>query len=185
MSATYKYFKHLALPFRKFLTVITNPDDYFENRFTRYKEISSCADALNRDPANQGRAIQSERAMMSVALRSTTLAALLCSTPLMAYDGIIYFNGAVVEPTCQVGLSDVTDRSAHVQLSECGQVVTMMLNEPRGAQPSVSYRLTDMHGKALGRGITATGDADSVIREVTRGGVAAGQRNVVLVAEYL
>jgi len=122
---------------------------------------------------------------MPVALRSATLVALLFSSPLMAYDGIIHFSGAVVEPTCQVGLADVTARSARVQLSECNQAMTMMLNEPRGAMPSVSYRLTDAQGKAVGSGIAATGDSDSVIREIAKGGVAAGKRNVVLVAEYL
>ncbi|MBD9631399.1 hypothetical protein [Pseudomonas sp. PDM19] len=122
---------------------------------------------------------------MSVALRSTTLVALLFSTPLMAYDGVIHFSGAVVEPTCQVGLTDVTARSARVQLSECNRAMTMMLNQPRGAMPSVSYRLTDARGNALGNGIATTGDTDSVIREIAKGGVAAGQRNVVLVAEYL
>ncbi|MFJ3262023.1 hypothetical protein ACIPK7_17380 [Pseudomonas sp. NPDC086581] len=122
---------------------------------------------------------------MSVALRSTTLVALLFCAPLMAYDGVIHFSGAVVEPTCQVGLSEVTAKSARVSLSECNQAMTMMLNEPRGAIPSVSYRLTDTHGKALVEGIVATGDTDSVIREIAKGGVAADQRNVVLVAEYL
>ncbi|MDF3863177.1 hypothetical protein P3W53_01790 [Pseudomonas denitrificans (nom. rej.)] len=122
---------------------------------------------------------------MSVALRSTTLVALLFSAPLMAYDGVIHFSGAVVEPTCQVGLTEVTAKSARVSLSECNQAVTMMLNEPRGAIPSVSYRLTDTRGKALVEGIVATGDTDSVIREIAKGGVAADQRNVVLVAEYL
>jgi len=122
---------------------------------------------------------------MSIALRSTTLVALLFSAPLMAYDGVIHFSGAVVEPTCQVGLTDLTARSARVKLSECNQAMVMMLNEPRGAMPSVSYRLTDARGKALGKGIKATGDTDSVIREIAKGGVAADQRNVVLVAEYL
>ncbi|WP_448681827.1 hypothetical protein [Pseudomonas nicosulfuronedens] len=122
---------------------------------------------------------------MSVALRSTTLVALFFSAPLLAYDGVIHFSGAVVEPTCQVGLSEVTGKSARVRLSECNQAMLMMLNEPRGALPSVSYRLTDTHGKALGKGIAATGDTDSVIREITQGGVAADRRNVVLVAEYL
>lgn len=122
---------------------------------------------------------------MSVALRSTTLVALLFSAPLMAYDGVIRFSGAVVEPTCQVGLTDITARSARVQLSECNQAMTMMLNEPRGTMPSVSYRLTDTRGKALDKGIKATGNAESVIREIAKGGVAADQRNVVLVAEYL
>ncbi|MGC4010151.1 MAG: hypothetical protein QM805_14915 [Pseudomonas sp.] len=122
---------------------------------------------------------------MSVALRSTTLVALLFSAPLMAYDGVIRFSGAVVEPTCQVGLTDITARSARVQLSECNQAMTMMLNEPRGTMPSMSYRLTDTRGKALDNGIKATGNAESVIREIAKGGVAADQRNVVLVAEYL
>ncbi|KJK02586.1 hypothetical protein UB43_04665 [Pseudomonas sp. 21] len=122
---------------------------------------------------------------MPVALRSTTLVALLFSAPLMAYDGVIHFSGAVVEPTCQVGLSEVTAKSARVRLSECNRAMTIMLNEPRSAMPSVSYRLTDARGKALGKGIRTNGDADSVIREITRGGVVADQRNVVLVAEYL
>lgn len=122
---------------------------------------------------------------MPVALRSTTLVALLFSGPLMAYDGIIHFSGAVVEPTCQVGLSDVTASSARVHLSGCRQTMTMTLNEPRGALPSVSYRLTDTQGKSLGQEVTANGDADSVIREIAKGGLAADQRNVVLVAEYL
>lgn len=122
---------------------------------------------------------------MSIALRSTPLVALLFSAPLMAYDGVVRFSGAVVEPTCQVGLTDITTRSARVQLSECNQAMLMMLNEPRGAMPSVSYRLTDARGKALGNGIKATGNAESVIREIAKGGVAADQRNVVLVAEYL
>lgn len=124
---------------------------------------------------------------MSIALRSTPLVALLFSFSgqLMAYDGIIRFSGAVVEPTCQVGLSEVTADSARVHLSECNQAMQMMLNEPRGAMPSVSYRLTDAHGKALEQGVTATGDTDSVIREIAKGGVAADKRNVVLVAEYL
>ncbi|PJI50010.1 MAG: hypothetical protein CTR55_11875 [Pseudomonas sp.] len=122
---------------------------------------------------------------MSVALRSTPLVALLFSAPLMAYDGIVHFSGAVVEPTCQVGLTEVTVRSARVRLSECNQAMLMMLNEPRGARPSVSYRLTDTHGKMMGKGITASGDTDSVIREIAKDGVAADQRNVVLVAEYL
>lgn len=122
---------------------------------------------------------------MPVALRSTTLVALLFSGPLMAYDGIIHFSGAVVEPTCQVGLSDVTASSARVHLSDCNQAMTMMLNEPRGALPSVSYRLTDAQGQSLGQKVTANADADSVIREIAKGGLAADQRNVVLVAEYL
>ncbi|WP_440466572.1 hypothetical protein ACKI1H_23825 [Pseudomonas sp. YH-1] len=122
---------------------------------------------------------------MFVALRSTTLVVLLFSPPLMAYDGVIHFSGAVVEPTCQVGLIDVTARSARVQLSACNKAMTMMLNEPRGAMPSVSYRLTDARGKALGKGIKTTGDTDSVIREVVDGDLPADQRNVVLVAEYL
>ncbi|MBB4864452.1 type 1 fimbria pilin [Pseudomonas nitritireducens] len=122
---------------------------------------------------------------VSAALRSTPLVALLFCAPSMAYDGIIHFSGAVVEPTCQVGLSEVTSRSARVSLSDCNQAMTMMLNEPRGALPSVSYRLTDTQGRALGNGIKAIGDADSVIRAIAKGGVAADKRNVVLVAEYL
>lgn len=122
---------------------------------------------------------------MSVALRSTTLVALLFSAPLMAYDGIIHFSGAVVEPTCQVELTDMTARSAHVQLNGCRQPMQMTLNEPHSATPSVTYQLTDAHGKTLGKGITTAGDTDSMIRAVTTGGAAAGQRNVVLVAEYL
>ncbi|WP_447748541.1 hypothetical protein [Pseudomonas nicosulfuronedens] len=122
---------------------------------------------------------------MPVVLRSTTLIALLFSSPLMAYDGIVYFSGAVVEPTCQVGLSDMTTSSARVRLSECNQAMMMMLNEAYGGRPSVSYRLTDIHGKTLGEGISAASDTGSVIREITKGGVAADQRNVVLVAEYL
>lgn len=122
---------------------------------------------------------------MSIALRSTPLVALLFSGSLLAYDGVIHFSGAVVEPTCQVGLSDVTAKSARVRLSECNQALLMMLNEPRGAMPSASYRLTDVHGKALGKDLAATGDTDSVIREIAKEGVAAGKRNVVLVADYL
>lgn len=124
---------------------------------------------------------------MTVALRSTTLVALLCSVsgPLMAYDGIIRFSGAVVEPTCQIGLSEMSANSARVRLSDCNRAMTMQLNEPRGALPSVSYRLTDAQGKTLGGGIAATGDADSVIRAIAKGGVAADKRTVVLVAEYL
>ncbi|MCE4069666.1 MULTISPECIES: hypothetical protein [Pseudomonas] len=122
---------------------------------------------------------------MSAALRSTTLIALLFSSPLMAYDGIIRFSGAVVEPTCQVGLSEVTASSARVHLSGCSQTMTMTLNEPRGALPSVSYRLTDTQGRSLGQEITANGDAESVIREIAEGGISADKRNVVLVAEYL
>jgi len=123
---------------------------------------------------------------MSVALRSTALCALLFSAPLMAQEGmVIHFIGAVVEPTCQVGLSDVTASSARVRLSDCNRSMMMQLNEPRGAQPSVSYRLTDVQGRALASGVTSTGDTDSVIREIAKGGVAADKRNVVLVAEYL
>lgn len=122
---------------------------------------------------------------MPIALRSTTLIALFFSAPLMAYDGIIRFSGAVVEPTCQVGLSDITARSARVNLSDCNQAMTMMLNEPRGSLPSVSYRLTDVQGKSLGQAIAANGGVDSIIHDIAKGGVAADKRNVVLVAEYL
>ncbi|MFR0688006.1 hypothetical protein ACLUTX_01285 [Enterobacterales bacterium AE_CKDN230030158-1A_HGKHYDSX7] len=122
---------------------------------------------------------------MSVSLRSTTLVALFFSGPLLAYDGIVHFSGAVVEPTCGVDLSEVTGNGARVRLNDCTRAVMMMLNEPRSDLPSVSYRLTDLRGKALGQGVAASGDADSVIREITKGGVAADRRQVVLVAEYL
>lgn len=122
---------------------------------------------------------------VSAVLKTTPLVALLFCAQAMAYDGIVRFSGAVVEPTCQVGLSDVTAASARVRLSDCAQAMTMMLNEPRGALPSVSYRLTDTQGKTLGQGVAASGSTDSVIRAIAKGGVAADKRNVVLVAEYL
>ncbi|QRY78423.1 hypothetical protein JVX91_22990 [Pseudomonas sp. PDNC002] len=122
---------------------------------------------------------------MSIALRSTTLVALLFSGQLMAQGGIIRFSGEVVEPTCEVGLSDVTAHSARVRLSECSQSLYMQLSEPRSAMPSVNYRLTDVRGRALGRDLKATGNTDSVIRAIQKNGSAAGNRNVVLVAEYI
>ncbi|MFV3411704.1 hypothetical protein ACQCLI_15155 [Pseudomonas nitroreducens] len=122
---------------------------------------------------------------MPTTLQSATVATLFFSGHLMAQSAVIHFSGAVVEPTCQVGLSDVSASGARVSLSDCNRALYMQLNEPRSAMPSVSYRLTDVAGRPLGRSMAATGDADSVIRSIRKDASSVGSRNVVLVAEYL
>lgn len=122
---------------------------------------------------------------MPIALRSTTLLAMLFSSQLMAADGVLQFIGTVVEDGCQVQLSDATASSAQVQVRQCDRTMFLQLNEPRSTLPSKHYRLTDTKGRALGPAITTTGSTDSVIRVMTAGAAAGAERNVVLVAEYL
>lgn len=122
---------------------------------------------------------------MLLALRLSPLIALSLSGQLMAQDGTVHVSGAVVEPTCQAHLSEVTANGAYVQLSHCSQSVRLQLNEPRGDLPSASYRLTDVKGRPLNLRANTSGDTTGVIRAIAEGGAAADQRNVVLVAEYL
>ncbi|WP_152224401.1 hypothetical protein [Pseudomonas sp. SCB32] len=121
---------------------------------------------------------------MPIALRSTTLLAMLFSSQLMAAGAVVQFGGAVVEDGCQVQLRDATASSAQVKVRQCSQAMLLQLNEPRSALPSKHYQLTDTKGRALGPAVTATGGTDSVIRTMTTG-AAGTERNVVLVAEYL
>lgn len=112
---------------------------------------------------------------------SALLAIALCGPLQAASGGTITFRGAIVEPTCEVGVSDVTGNSGRVEVSHCNQPLNLQLNEPRGNQPAVRYRLTDSHGRPMEKLSTPNGDVAGMIRARDQGGA----RKLVLVAEYL
>lgn len=119
---------------------------------------------------------------MRLIVNSTALLAIaLCGSLQAASSGTITFRGAVVEPTCQIGVSDITGSSGRVTASQCKQSVDLYLNEPRGNQLAVHYRLTGSQGRTVEKLSTPNGNVAGMIRAKD----PAGTRHLVLVAEYL
>lgn len=119
--------------------------------------------------------------MRSVVGCTALLAIALCGPLQAASGGTITFRGAIVEPTCQIGVSDFTRGSSRIEISQCRQSLSLQLSEPRGNQPVVNYRLTDNQGRPVEKLSPPNGDFSAMIRTASQGGA----RNLVLIAEYL
>ncbi|MDH1010214.1 type 1 fimbrial protein [Pseudomonas nicosulfuronedens] len=118
------------------------------------------------------RMIESSAALLAIAL---------CGPLQAASSGTITFRGAVVEPTCQISVSEASNSSGRIVASHCEQSVDLRLNEPRGNQPAAHYRLTDSQGRAVEILSAPNGNVAGMIRAKDE----AGAHHLVLVAEYL